>query len=102
MIYSVWDQARGLYRYYEAGGPMESTNSPRPRHVSGGDKLGVPPELAAWPLPSGAREVGSGHYPRGHVAYRRGMGDLIDLSPTNLLLLGALGWVFYTSVWKKK
>jgi hypothetical protein len=53
-------------------------------------------------LPAGAREVGQGRYPKGHVAEKKsGLGIIdIDLTPTNMLLVGALGYMFYVFLWK--
>lgn len=102
MTYSVWDQSIKAYRYYETPEPQETVNSPKPRHVRGG-RIGAAPEQAAWPLPGNARETGTGQYPRGHVATRRGaLGGLIDidLTPTNVLLIGALGYMVYQFLWK--
>lgn len=102
MIYSIWDHAKRAYDYYEAPGPDAATSSPRPGHLRN-DRLGAVPEEAAWPLPAGARRVGAGKYPRGMVASRSsGGGPLglfsLDVTPTNLLLWGVLGYVTWKFV----
>lgn len=102
MIYSVWDHARREYDYYQTPEKNGATQSPPPKHIRR-HKLGITPEEAAWPLPANAVRVGAGKYPKGHVATRRGglggigpLGIIPDLTPTNAVLLGALGWMVWT------
>ncbi len=102
MTYSVWDHPSRSYHYYEAPGKDHEVNSPKPKHL-GSSALGTSPDRAAWPLPSGARLVGKGRYPKGHIASRKSgmaLGLIPDITPTNLLLWGALGYMVYTYIWK--
>lgn len=104
MIYSVWDQARRRYDYYDAPDAQRDndTSAPRPAHLRA-QALGTSPERAAWPLPSNAQPIGNGKYARGMVASRQGslsgLGFIptLSLTPSNLILWGALafvGWKF--------
>lgn len=100
MIYSVWDQARKRYDYFEAQGAVDNdTSAPRPGHLRD-HALGVSPERAGWPLPLGAKPIGAGKYPRGMIASRNGGAlaglGFFEVTPTNLVLWGAIGWM----VWK--
>jgi hypothetical protein len=99
MTYSVWDHANRVYNYYQTPENSAATSAPKPAHLRS-SILGMSPEEAAWPLPSGAAFVGTGKYPRGHIASpgsagRTGLGffGIFDSGPGNLLLLGALGFV---------
>ena len=99
MMYSVWDHAARTYHYYKTSERNGSTSAPKPAHLRSAGKLGLSPERAAWPLPSDAKLVGSGKYPKGMIASRQSsLGFIpIDLSPVNLLVLGALGyWAYKT------
>lgn len=102
MIYSVWDQARRVYDYYDAPSKVDGlTSVPAPTHISS-TTLGAAPDRAAWPLPSNAQPIGSGKYPRGMIAKRRGgLGGLgffsLDFTIDNLLpwvVVGFLVWRF--------
>lgn len=85
MIFSVWNQPARRYDYYRhprlEGEP--EANVPKPRHLTH-DPRGVSPERAGWPLPRGAKKVGSGDYPVGRVAALGG----VDMSPNTMILLG--------------
>jgi hypothetical protein len=71
MIYSVWNQGRGVYDYYQTPEVQETANAPRPKHLRA-TQLGMTPAQAAWPLPSGATKIGSGEFARGRVASTAG------------------------------
>lgn len=76
-MYSVWEQALGAFRYYEDGRPQATLNADAPTHLAS-RALGSTVDQAAWPLPSGAREVGVGPTPIGRIAARRGYGAPLD------------------------
>lgn len=103
MIYSVWDHARREYDYYQTPEKNGATQAPPPKHMRH-HRLGMTPEEAAWPLPSNAVRVGAGKYPKGHIAVRKSglgaLGIIPDLTPTNAILMGALGWMVWTYVIK--
>jgi hypothetical protein len=67
MIYSVWNQGRGVYDYYQTSEIQGTANAPRPDHLRS-TQLGMPPAQAAWPLPAGSKFIGSGEFARGRVA----------------------------------
>ena len=103
MLYSVWNQTQKGYDYYEAPDKADGVvNAPKPKHLSS-SVLGISPESASWPLPSNAKRVGFGRYPKGRVASSKGvlsgLGSFlgVSLTPLNILVLGALGYF----AWKK-
>lgn len=99
MIYSVWNQSRRRYDYYEAGGPPGEVNAPPPKHLSQ-TKLGMTVTQASWPLPVGSRPVGSGELARGRIAHPRGGAvSGFDLD-SDLLKAGLLLAAAYV-LWKK-
>ena len=97
MIYSVWDHGNRRYDYYQTAERSSRVNAPTPKHFSNVHELGMAPEEAAWPLPSGAKFVGSGKTPKGMIAERGGasLGFFELRNPLHLLLLGALGIALY-------
>lgn len=101
MIYSIWDQAKRRYDYFEAPGAVDrETSAPRPGHLRD-QALGVSPERAAWPLPAGARPVGSGNYARGMIASRESGGmslGFFEVTPTNMVLWGVIGYLAWKFV----
>jgi len=105
VIYSVWNQAARLYDHYEDGAPDERANAAAPRHLGRADTLGFTPDEAAWPLPFGARKIGSGPTAVGRVARRRGAGAVPALSgfevPMPLVALAAI-WGLTYFVWRKR
>lgn len=105
MIYSVWNQAAGHYDHYEDNAPDDRANAPAPRHLGRSDTLGLTPEEAAWPLPLGARKVGSGPTAMGRIARLRGTSTASSLSgfevPVPLLALAAI-WGLTFFVWRKR
>jgi hypothetical protein len=105
MTYSVWDHAARRYDYYQTPNNDTAAHAPKPKHLRGGNKLGLTPDQAAWPLPAGAMRTGSGKYPKGMIASRgggKGLGQILglDFTPTNILILGALGYMVWKFVWK--
>lgn len=97
-MYSVWDHAARVYNYYRTPDTSAATSSPKPAHLRSAT-LGLSPEKAAWPLPSNARLVGKGKYPKGHIASKHGggvgLGFLPDLTPTNIMVIGGLAYVWW-------
>jgi hypothetical protein len=106
MIYSVWDHARREYDYYQTPNKNGATQAPKPGHLRNKGELGLTPEEAAWPLPANAVRVGGGKYAKGMIATSKGglsgLGFIPDLSPMNLVLMGALGWVAWKYVLPKR
>lgn len=102
MMYSVWDHAARTYHYYQTPEHNGATSAPKPAHLRSANKLGLSPERAAWPLPSDAKLVGSGKYPKGMIASRESSLGIIpiDLTPVNMVVLGGLGYLIY-KMWKK-
>lgn len=73
MIYSVFNDKRGVYAYYE--GPAEipiNADLPVPRLPPVSGKIGVAAIVAARPLPPEARFIGEGWHARGIVSRQGG------------------------------
>lgn len=99
MIYSVWNQGKGVYDYYQTPDVQEVANAPKPGHLRA-TNLGMTPAQAAWPLPAGAQKIGSGEYARGRVAIQKiaGLGSYeLGGVPVTWLIVGALAFV----VWRR-
>ena len=98
MMYSVWNHGERNYEYYSTPETSNDTSSPKPSHLRG-TTLGLAPESAGWPLPAHARMVGTGKYPKGHIASKTSSGNALSGMPSltapNLLLFGGLGLAFY-------
>lgn len=102
MVYSVWDHGNRIYRYYQTRDQDPATHSPKPSHLKS-SRLGLSPDQAAWPLPPRARLVGKGKQPVGQIASKGGsaLGILpVDLSVSNVFILGLIGLVAYHFLWK--
>jgi len=84
MIYSVWNQSKRAYDYYKTKNGYNKVNSPAPKHIPS-QKLGTTIPAAAWPLPAGARHIGSGDTAKGRVSKGRGLSG-IDVTSTAYLL----------------
>jgi hypothetical protein len=97
MTHSVWNQGANRYDYYETGKTRNEYNEGVPRHLHP-TRLGMSPEQAAWPLPSGAKYVGSGIEARGRISSRNGMtlGVFEDMSLTKAAFLGFSAFL----IWK--
>jgi hypothetical protein len=109
VIYSVWNQAAGLYDYYEGPGVADRVNAPAPRHLRE-TKFGMTARQAAWPLPQGVRPVGSGAAARGRVAAAPGaalsgffdpVGIVGAIITSPLLLAGVAAGVGYV-IWRRR
>lgn len=70
MIYSVYNYGSRTFDYYEAdvANAAHAGKPPRSSLLS----ESATPEQAAWPLPMGAKLVGSGTMPKGRIAGNRG------------------------------
>lgn len=90
MIYSVWNQGGGRFDYFDDGRPQATVNVEKPTHLRQRE-LGNTVEQAAWPLPSDARQVGSGVMPRGRVAIPSGQALGASEGAMSTLKLGLLG-----------
>jgi hypothetical protein len=103
MLYSVYSYPKQAYDYYQAHDAGRKTHAGTPPRARGSTAVGSTPEQSAWPLPLGAKLVGSGPTPKGRIA---SMGDVSSSSLTsfvsdNLTMLvvgGVLAWHF----WGKK
>lgn len=102
MMYSAWNQAKRAYDYYEAGGPEPTANVEKPGHLVS-RTLGSTIDQAAWPIPAGARLVGSGEHAIGRVGVpaavsaRAALGSIAFDAPPIVkvgLLLGAAGLAY--------
>ncbi len=70
MRYSVWNNQRRAYDYYESASTPTQTNAPKPAHLTS-RTLGATAEQAAWPLPADAIRIGQGERAIGMVAVTR-------------------------------
>jgi len=102
ITYSVWNYGTRSYDYYTAPG-APATHAGRPP-VRGGSSLGAAPEQAAWPLPAGARKVGSGPLPKGRIASTSGgisLGGLGAVDLSDPVTVGAVIVLSYVA-WKNR
>jgi hypothetical protein len=101
MIYSVWNQGARRFDYYQDAQRNHRANTPSPKHLRATHEIGIPVDRAGWPLPAGAKKIGSGPLPRGRVASRAALGGLgaIDVtSPgTIAILLGIAALIYWKS-----
>jgi hypothetical protein len=101
VIYSVWNQGARRFDYYRDGKVNHKANTPSPKHLSSSHEIGIAVDRAGWPLPAGAKKVGSGPVPRGRVASRRvgglaGLGAVDFSSPATIaVLLGVAALVYW-------
>ena len=100
MIYSVWDHADRNYKYYETPEKSSATSAPKPMHLKP-STLGMDPEKASWPLPSNAKFIGRGKYPKGFIASPKSAGNKalgfisLDPTPMNVLVIGGIGFILW-------
>lgn len=96
MIYSVWNQAKQAFDYYQTNGVQKKVNTEKPSHMRS-RKFGLTVDQAAWPVPSGARYMGSGSMPKGRIGNLKGRAALSGFEPNsaNMLLLATAGLVAY-------
>lgn len=100
MIYSVWNPAQRGYDYY-ATSEVAPTHATAPPMRSIG--LGAAADEAGWVLPSSARRVGQGEFPKGRIARRggasplAGLDELLHAGGNAVLYAGAvlLGYFFW-------
>jgi len=100
MMYSVWNYGNRSYDYYQSDekGATHAATPPKARgaleratRVQSRD-LGATPDQAAWPLPAGARKVGSGPRPQGKIA---SLGDASSGGIGLLEIVGGLAVVWF-------
>ena len=92
MIYSVWNSRGRHYEYFETN-EVSPTHAPPPKHVQGRG-LGATPDEAGWPLPHGARSIGTGELPRGRIASTGLSGTPSSSAP--MLAIGVGLYVLWT------
>lgn len=103
-MFSVWDHANRVYKYYESPEASAATSAPKPAHLRSAT-LGMSPEEAAWPLPSNAKFVGRGKYPRGQIASTQSSGNglgMIDFTPGNMFLFGVVGFMTWRFLQRRR
>ncbi|MCC7024570.1 MAG: hypothetical protein IT338_17215 [Thermomicrobiales bacterium] len=91
MRYSVWNPGQRQFDYYDAAGDDVGAHAPKPTHLRA-RALGSTVEQAAWPLPAGARFVGTGVHAQGRVAIDRAgaLGASDDGGGLGLVKIGLL------------
>jgi hypothetical protein len=94
MRYSVWNNAKRSYDYFEAPGDVAIHAGAPPRAAS--SSLGATPDQAAWPLPAGAVKVGEGEMPQGRIASRDAGAFSIDLPKS--ILYAAIGYMIWRAI----
>jgi hypothetical protein len=68
VIYSIYNYGTRSYDYYQ-GGEVGGTHAPIPPKGKGGvPGMGLTADAAAWPLPAGAKKIGTGAEARGRIA----------------------------------
>jgi hypothetical protein len=85
--YSVWNNGTRSYDYYATSGVPEIHAGAPPRVRTGA--LGATPDQAAWPLPAGARRVGSGDVPQGRIA---SLGGDSAVGIPSVIIYAAIGY----------
>ncbi|MDP2607318.1 MAG: hypothetical protein Q8S00_32675 [Deltaproteobacteria bacterium] len=99
MIYSVWNQGKKLYDYYETNVEQNRVNAPKPSIPTG--KFGSTIEQSSWKLPIGSKMVGSGDHAKGRIAVSGVSFGGFDLTPMKIIsIAGAI--IFLYLVFKKK
>jgi hypothetical protein len=88
-MYSVWQQGRGVFDYFEDRREQPSLNAPAPTHI-GHRTLGSTVDQAAWPLPADAKRIGSGPVAIGRIAATKAGGALGDIGGSPLVKAGLL------------
>lgn len=96
MIYSVWNQGKSLYDYYESPNVQQKLNTPKPTHLAS-KPFGLTVDQAAWPLPGNAKYTGSGDLAKGRIASRSsgGLGAFEGGSMAPMILLGLAAFVLW-------
>lgn len=98
VIYSVYNYGTHGYDYFETVSD-NVTHAPVPPKAKDPSSLGATADQAAWPLPSGARKVGSGPVARGRIASSArsvglgGVGDLMDFNALDVVVAGVALWL---------
>jgi hypothetical protein len=95
MIYSCFQQAGGVYAYFEVPGEIPlNADLPVPRLPAPTGNIGVPSIEAGRPLPANAKFIGTGWHAKGMIARcdGRGLGAMPPLG-TTLLGLAIVGGI---------
>jgi hypothetical protein len=93
MIYSCFDEKRGVYDYYEDDMRVPANGDlPVPSPPSNAGVVGAPARESGRPLPWGAKPIGSGWHARGMVV-NCGNAGLGAIDQTTKLWLLGLGGV---------
>jgi len=99
VIYSRWDPYEEVYHYYQAPTQAGDIHAPPSRSYRT-TQLGAAPEDASWPVPPGARYIGSGTQAKGMVSLS-GVGEDEPAAGGNKLiwwgLIAAVGVVAWRS-----
>jgi hypothetical protein len=99
-IWSVYKYGRNSYDYYEDGRDPSSTHAGAPPGKLRA-AMGATPEQCAWPLPAGAKKIGSGPLPQGRIASTSsgpGMGDLPSIDATTLGIAAVIAYVAWRAL----
>jgi hypothetical protein len=98
MRYSVWQGNR--YAYFDAPGALEDGVFAPKAKLTSFNRIGVAPEEAARPLPSGAVLVGHGPTAQGLIATRKGvgLGALADSSVVTLAIGIGIAWLVWSHI----
>lgn len=106
MTYSVYNYQTKKYDYFWSPESVRA-HAPKPPTPSGVGALGSTPDQAAWPLPYGAKKIGSGDNPRGRIATSKGamqtlgLGEFSFDNSTNLIAMGGLGYLVWRFFFRK-
>lgn len=93
MIYSVWNQSKKLYDYYETAETQKKANAPTPKHLRS-SRFGLTVPQSAWKLPKSAKYAGSGDQAKGRVASPPGLGAVgFDTNMIGLIGLGLVAFI---------
>ena len=99
ITYSVWNYGTQRYDYYAAPGDHPTHAGAPPSR--GSTRLGASPEQAAWPLPAGAKKIGSGDFAKGRIASTSAGGGLGGVELSDPVAVGAMAVLAYV-IWKNR
>lgn len=105
ITYSVWNYGTQRYDYYVAPGD-HPTHAGAPPHrertrLGSSPELVATPEQAAWPLPAGAKKIGSGDFAKGRIASTSAGGVLGGVELSDPVAVGAMAVLAYV-IWKNR
>jgi len=100
VIYSIWNQGKRLYDYYETSEVQERANVGSPKHlkVSRSTDYGMTVPQSGWRMPKNAQYRGSGDSAKGRVAALGGIDFGVSRNTVGLIGLGLVAFI----LWKKK